>query len=256
MIRLEQIWKTYSMGGQTLHALREVSEQIDAGEFVALIGPSGSGKSTLLNIIGCLDRPSRGSYVLEGRDIATRDPAELAQLRLQQFGFIFQSFHLVPRLSALENVALPMMFAGIGRGERLTRAAAALTAVGLSDWARHRPAELSGGQKQRVAIARATVMRPRLLLADEPTGNLDSASGAQILELLRAHNARGITLLMVTHDPNVARIADRVLVLRDGAILRRVAGREIHDLTELFADVPVTAAANPTSPAPPSEAAP
>jgi putative ABC transport system ATP-binding protein len=235
MIRLEGVWKTYRMGEQELHALRDVNHEIAANEHVAIMGPSGSGKSTLLNIIGCLDRPTRGEYSLEGRLVSSLDDDELAQLRLEKLGFIFQAFHLVPRLDALANVALPMIFAGLSVRERNERAARALESVGLSDWKAHRPAELSGGQKQRVAIARAIVMKPPILLADEPTGNLDSGSGKQILDLLCGLNRAGITLLTVTHDPNVARLADRVLVLRDGQIAKQVAGQNVSDLGALFA---------------------
>ena len=234
MIRLENIWKTYEMGDQKLHALREINEEIRDGEHIALIGPSGSGKSTLLNIIGCLDQPTQGSYSFDGSEIAHRTPQELADIRLHDLGFIFQAFHLVPRLTALENVTLPMLFAGIPKVERLERAKSVLASIGLEPWFNHRPAELSGGQKQRVAIARATVMNPRVLLADEPTGNLDSASGAQVLELLNERNRQGITLITVTHDPNVARQAHRVLVLRDGLIVRRIEGTHLQNLSELF----------------------
>jgi len=235
MIRLEGIWKTYFMGEQRLDALHDVWEEIEAGENIAIMGPSGSGKSTLLNILGCLDRPSQGEYFLDDRPVAELDSDELAHVRLDNIGFIFQSFHLIPRMNALANVALPMIFAGIPMSERNQRAGAALKSVGLEDWADHRPSELSGGQKQRVAIARATVMQPRLLLADEPTGNLDTQSGRQVLEHLGELNRRGLTLLTVTHDPNVARRADRVIVLRDGEIVRRVLGHEVSNLAELFA---------------------
>jgi len=222
------------MGEQTLHALKAVTEEISAGEHVAIIGPSGSGKSTLLNILGCLDKPSRGQYFFDGRAIEALDPDELAQLRLNQVGFIFQSFHLVPRLDALANIELPMTLAGIARTERLERAREALESVGLGDRASHRPAELSGGQKQRVAIARATSMRPRLLLADEPTGNLDTQSGEQILEMLEELNQKGITLAVVTHDPEVARRADRILEMRDGEIVRRISAAEVSDANPIF----------------------
>lgn len=235
MIRLEDVWRTYKMGDQELHALRAVSEEIADGEHVAIMGPSGSGKSTLLNIIGCLDSPTRGRYQLDGREVASLDSDELAHVRLNRIGFIFQSFHLVPRLSALENVELPMLFAGIPPAERRKRAEAALDAVGLSAWAGHRPSELSGGQKQRVAISRATIMGPDLLLADEPTGNLDTRSGAQVLSVLDRLNDEGKTVLVVTHDPNVARHANRVLVLRDGEIFRRVEGSSATELATLFA---------------------
>jgi putative ABC transport system ATP-binding protein len=234
MIRLDRLWKTYEMGGQTLHALRNVELKIEQGEHVAIMGPSGSGKSTLLNILGCLDQPSSGEYFLEGRAVADLDADELASIRSRKIGFVFQAFHLIPRLDALANISIPMLFAGVARNERDERAGRALHAVGLTDWSKHRPAELSGGQKQRIAIARAIVMQPSLLLADEPTGNLDSTSGKQILELLCGLNAQGITLITVTHDPNVARLADRVIVLGDGAILREVEGKSVSSLESLF----------------------
>ncbi len=222
------------MGEQTLHALKAVTEEVSAGEHVAIIGPSGSGKSTLLNILGCLDKPSRGQYFFDGRAIEALDPDELAQLRLNEVGFIFQAFHLVPRLDALANIELPMMLAGIARAERLERAREALESVGLGDRAGHRPAELSGGQKQRVAIARATSMQPRLLLADEPTGNLDTQSGEQILDMLEELSQKGITLAVVTHDPEVARRANRILEMRDGEIVRRVSAAEVSDANPIF----------------------
>lgn len=238
MIRVEEIWRTYQMGDHELHALRGVSERIEDGEYVAIMGPSGSGKSTLLNLLGCLDSPSRGRYFLAEEDVAGLGDDELAETRLRRIGFIFQSFHLVPRLSAVQNVELPMIFAGLSPADRRARAEASLAAVGLSDRTRHRPNELSGGQKQRVAIARATVMNPGLLLADEPTGNLDSRSGAQVLDLLAEMQAAGRTLVVVTHDPAVARRADRVVVLHDGEILKRVASAEVTDLGSLFDAVP------------------
>ncbi|MEZ4331270.1 MAG: ABC transporter ATP-binding protein [Myxococcota bacterium] len=234
MIRVEDVWRTYRMGDHELHALRAIDEEIADGEHVAIMGPSGSGKSTLLNILGCLDSPTRGRYFLDGDDVAQLSDAALAEIRLRRIGFIFQSFHLIARLSALENVALPLVFGGVPPAERRTRAAAALEAVGLADRATHRPSELSGGQKQRVAIARATIMGPRLLLADEPTGNLDSRSGAQVLDVLASLHREGRTLVVVTHDPAVARRADRVIVLRDGAIAKRVAGADVTDLVRLF----------------------
>ena len=236
MIRVEDLWRTYEMGDEELHALRAVTEHIRPGEHVAIMGTSGSGKSTLLNLVGCLDRPTRGSYHLDGHEVGSLDPIELSRIRLHRIGFIFQSFHLVPRLDAVANVELPMIFDGVAPGERRKRAMAALEAVGLGRWARHRPAELSGGQKQRVAIARATIMGPGLLLADEPTGNLDTRSGDQVLALLDQLHRDGMTLVVVTHDPNVARRADRVLVLRDGEIVRRVEGASVTDLAALFAE--------------------
>ena len=235
MIRLEGVSRTYDVGGQPVHALVEVSEEIGAGEHVAIMGPSGSGKSTLLNVIGCLDRPSRGSYWLEGRDVGSLDEAALTLVRRNTIGFVFQFFHLVPRLTAAGNVELPMIFAGVEPGQRHQRSARALNEVGLAERARHRPDQLSGGERQRVALARATVMRPRVILADEPTGNLDTASGRQVLDLLDGMNEQGLTLLVVTHDPTVARRADRILVLVDGRIVRRVPRERIREAVEILA---------------------
>ncbi len=222
------------MGEQTLHALEAVTETFSAGEHVSIIGPSGSGKSTLLNILGCLDKPTRGQYFFDGRAVEGLDPDELAQLRLNEIGFIFQSFHLVPRLDAIANIELPMTLAGIARAERRERAREVLESIGLGNWAGHRPAELSGGQKQRVAIARAISMQPRLMLADEPTGNLDTRSGAQVLDLLEELNRKGITLVVVTHDPEVARRGDRILEMRDGEIVRRLSAAEISAANPIF----------------------
>ncbi len=235
MIELEDVWRTYRMGGEELHALAGVDLDVPAGEHLAVMGPSGSGKSTLLNVVGLLDTATRGRYRLDGREVTSLDDDERSALRREAIGFVFQSYHLVPRLDALGNVALPMVFAGVPRAERLERAEAALERVGLADRMHHRPAELSGGQRQRVCVARATVMGPRLLLADEPTGNLDSASGARVLELLDELNDAGLTLIVVTHDPAVARRADRVIVLDDGRLVRQLAGREVVDLAQLFA---------------------
>jgi putative ABC transport system ATP-binding protein len=234
VIRLEDIWRTFVMGEQTLHALEAVTETISAGEHVSIIGPSGSGKSTLLNIIGCLDKPTRGQYFFDGRAVEGLDPDQLAQLRLNEIGFIFQSFHLVPRLDAIANIELPMTLAGIARAERRERAREVLESIGLGNWAGHRPAELSGGQKQRVAIARAISMQPRLMLADEPTGNLDTRSGAQVLDLLEELNQKAITLVVVTHDPEVARRGDRILEMRDGEIVRRLSAAEISAANPIF----------------------
>ena len=235
MIRLEKICRTYELGGQPVHALVDVDEQVADGEHVAIMGPSGSGKSTLLYLLGCLDRPDSGRYELDGRDVSRLADAELTAVRRNLIGFVFQSFHLVPRLSAAENVELPMVFAGVPRGERRQRAAAALAAVDLADRADHRPDQLSGGERQRVALARAVVMGPRLLLADEPTGNLDTASGRQILDLLERLNDQGATLVVVTHDPSVAARAGRVIVLVDGRIARRLAGADVARTADLFA---------------------
>jgi len=223
VIGLDRVYRTYTMGEQSLNALDGVSEVIETGEYVAVMGPSGSGKSTLLNILGCLDRPTRGVYRLEGQDVGALSDDELSSIRRHKIGFVFQSFHLISRLDAAENVAFPMVFAGVPRPERRERVALALDAVGLAPRAEHRPGEMSGGELQRVAIARAVVMRPRVLLADEPTGNLDTASGRQVMDLLGRLNADGLTLVVVTHDPNVARRANRTLVMRDGRIAQRLS---------------------------------
>src|SRR5688500_12266885 len=227
MIRLRDVSRTFHVGEQPVHALVGVTEHVRPGEYVSLIGPSGSGKSTLLNLLGCLDRPTAGSYTLAGRDVHDLSDAELTAVRRHTIGFVFQFFHLVPRLTAAANVELPMVFAGVPAEERRERVADALEAVGLTDRAHHRPEQLSGGQRQRVAIARATIMRPRLLLADEPTGNLDSVSGRQVIALLERMNREGLTLIVVTHDPAVARRAGRVLVLADGRGAQRVGGGEL-----------------------------
>ncbi len=225
MIRLEGIERAYRVGGQLVRALAGVDLEIAAGEYVSVMGPSGSGKSTLLHILGLLDRPTAGRHLLDGRDVTGLDEEARARLRRETIGFVFQFFHLVPRLNALENVELPMQIAGLAPAERRARAEAALAAVGLADRARHRPDQLSGGQRQRVAIARATVMRPRLILADEPTGNLDRASGREVVELLeRMHRERGITLVVVTHDPELGGRARRRLHMRDGRIREEESG--------------------------------
>lgn len=228
MIELEDVRRSYPMGKEQLLALNGVSDRILTGEYVAVMGPSGSGKSTLLNILGCLDRPTEGRYLLAGREVGTLSPEDLSEVRRHEIGFVFQSFHLVARLTAAENVALPMVLAGVPEGERRSRVADALEAVGLAGRADHRPNEMSGGECQRVAIARATVMRPRVLLADEPTGNLDTANGEQIMQLLESMNAQGLTLVVVTHDPSIGRRSDSVLVLRDGEVVERVAGAAFH----------------------------
>jgi len=220
VIRLEGVSRTFEIGGEPLHALSDVTEHIRVGEHVAIMGPSGSGKSTLLNVIGCLDRPTAGRYWLDGREVSALDDEALTLVRRHTIGFVFQSFHLVPRLTAVENVELPMLFAGTDPNERRARAAAALATVGLSDRAAHRPSQLSGGERQRVALARAMVMGPRVLLADEPTGNLDSASGGLVLDHLDALHAGGLTLVVVTHDPTVADRAERTLHMMDGRVVR------------------------------------
>ena len=227
MIELDHVSRLYTMGEEPLRALNDVSEVIEAGEYVAVMGPSGSGKSTMLNILGCLDRPNEGVYRLDGDDVGALSEDEVSAIRRHKIGFVFQTFHLVPRLTAAENVAFPMVFAGVPRGERSERVAAALAAVGLARRATHRPAELSGGECQRVAIARAMVMRPQVLLADEPTGNLDSVAGRQVMDLLEEMNAGGLTLLVVTHDPAVAARASRVLIMKDGRIVERASGTSL-----------------------------
>jgi len=218
MIRLDGISRTFDVGGQPVHALVDVHEEIAAGEHLAIMGPSGSGKSTLLHILGCLDRPDRGVYELLGRDVSRLDEADLSLVRRYTIGFVFQFFHLVPRLTALENVELPMLFAGIAAAERRERAMGRLRAVGLEPRAAHRPDQLSGGERQRVAIARALVNEPSLLLADEPTGNLDSRTGREILGLFHKIHGQGNTIIMVTHDREVANQAQRIIHIRDGQI--------------------------------------
>lgn len=216
MISLRGISRTYDVGGRPVRALRDFDLDIGAGEYVSIMGPSGSGKSTLLNIVGCLDRPNSGSYKLDGEETADLSETELSRVRRHKIGFVFQFFHLVPRLTAVENVELPMVFAGTDASERRERAAHAIGSVGLADRMHHRPDQLSGGERQRVAVARAMVMDPAILLADEPTGNLDSASGAEIVELIETMNAHGLTLLVVTHDPAIGGRARRRIRLADG----------------------------------------
>ncbi len=218
IIEAEGLTKMYRMGRTEVHALRGVDLRVRAGEFVALMGPSGSGKSTLMHLLGCLDKPTAGTYCLEGRDVSALSDDERARLRGHRIGFVFQTFNLLPRLDALGNVALPLLYQGNTPGVE-QRAAEALTRVGLADRLRHRPAELSGGERQRVAIARALVTDPALILADEPTGNLDSQTGADILSLLAALHADGRTVLVVTHDADVAAYARRVLHMLDGRLV-------------------------------------
>ncbi|HRE18675.1 MAG TPA: ABC transporter ATP-binding protein [Rhodocyclaceae bacterium] len=220
LIQLAAIERIFHLGDSSVHALARLDLTIAKGEYVAVIGPSGSGKSTLLNLLGLLDRPDAGSYHLEGRDVTTLSADEQAQVRRERIGFVFQSFHLVPRLTAAENIALPMVLAGYPAAERKARVAEALKAFGLDNRADHRPDQLSGGQRQRVAIARATVMRPALLLADEPTGNLDRATGDEVIRLLEELNSRGVTLIIVTHDQTLAARAHRQVVMQDGQVIR------------------------------------
>jgi len=218
LIEIASLAKEYPMGDEPVAVLRDITFSIDEGEFVAIMGPSGSGKSTLMNIVGCLDVPSSGTYRLAGRDVGRLDERDLARIRNADVGFVFQSFNLLPRATALVNVELPLVYRGIGKRERRSRALAAIETVGLADRRNHRPSQLSGGQCQRVAVARALVTRPRLLLADEPTGNLDTATANEILDLFEEIHARGNTVVLVTHERYVAEHAERVILLRDGQI--------------------------------------
>jgi putative ABC transport system ATP-binding protein len=234
VIRLENVHKTYDLGEVQVHALRGVTLSIESGEFVAVMGASGSGKSTLMNILGCLDRPSRGHYFLDGTDVSQRSKVELARIRNRKLGFVFQQFNLLSRTSALENVELPTIYAGIPPEERANRAKLALERVGLGERAHHYPSQLSGGQQQRVAIARALVNRPQILLADEPTGNLDSRTSVEIMDILqRLNDDEGLTVVLVTHEHDIAQYAKRGLEFRDGKLRRderirnRAVAREI-----------------------------
>jgi len=223
LIALEHVTKVYRMGDMEVRALRGVSLDIGEGEFVAVMGASGSGKSTLMNIVGCLDRPTAGRYLLQGQEVSNLSRNELAEIRNRTIGFVFQSFNLLARTSALENVELPLIYADTGNRERHARAKDALGRVGLGDRAHHHPNQLSGGQQQRVAIARALVSRPKLILADEPTGNLDSRSSVEIMALFQELGRSGITIALVTHEPDIAQFASRVIVVRDGRIKSDVA---------------------------------
>ena len=220
MISLAGISRTFEVGGRPVEALRGIDLEVPAGDYLAIMGPSGSGKTTLLTILGCLDRPTTGSYRLDGQEVAGLDDTQLSLVRRHKIGFVFQTFHLVPRLTAQANVELPMIFAEVPHAERAERARRALGAVGLAERVDHRPDQLSGGERQRVAIARAVVMGPSILLADEPTGNLDTKSGREVVELLERMNADGLTLVVVTHDPNLGARARRRLRLVDGAAVR------------------------------------
>jgi putative ABC transport system ATP-binding protein len=218
LIRLEDIWKTYTMGSEEVHALRGVNLAIRRNEYVAIMGPSGSGKSTLMNLIGCLDTPTRGDYFLAGRKVSDLDDDQLARIRNREIGFVFQTFHLLARATALRNVELPLVYSGISAAERRASALRALEEVELAQRARHRPNELSGGQRQRVAIARALVTRPSLLLADEPTGNLDSKTSAEILDLFDRLHGGGNTVILVTHEHDIALRARRIVTIHDGQV--------------------------------------
>ncbi len=219
VIQASDLTKDYARGSSVVHALRSVSLDVHRGEFVAIMGPSGSGKSTFMNLLGCLDRPTSGSYVLDGEEVSALHPAALADLRSRKLGFIFQGFNLLPRMNALENVALPMVYAGVSSAVRERRAQVALEAVGLGSRIHHRPNEMSGGQQQRVAIARSLVNAPSLILADEPTGNLDSRTSVEIMAILQRLNQAGATIVLVTHERDIAQHCSRTVVFKDGAVL-------------------------------------
>lgn len=244
VIELDHLHKTYTMGDVEVHALRGVSLTIREGEFVAIMGASGSGKSTMMNIIGCLDRPTRGTYTLDGQDVSELSKDERADIRSQKIGFVFQGFNLLSRTSAIENVELPMLYASIDASERQRRATEALTSVGLVGREQNHPNQLSGGQQQRVAIARSLVNQPALILADEPTGNLDSRTSVEVMEIFqRLNRERGITLVLVTHEPDIAEYAQRVIVFKDGRIKKdyqienqRDASEELRNLPPVEAD--------------------
>ncbi|TXF90829.1 ABC transporter ATP-binding protein [Neolewinella aurantiaca] len=227
VIQIHDLTKTYIMGQTKVHALRGIELLINTNEYVALMGPSGSGKSTLMNLLGCLDTPTAGRYALDGKDVSKMDDTELARIRNEKIGFVFQTFNLLPRQTTLENVALPLVYAGISRKEREARAHEVLTSVGLGDRTGHRPNELSGGQRQRVAIARALVNNPKIILADEPTGNLDTKTSIEIMEIFEKIQAEGNTVIVVTHEPDIAEHAHRIVRLRDGYVESDERNKEI-----------------------------
>jgi len=218
MINVNSVHKSYDLGETSVHALRGVTFSIEKGEFVSIMGPSGSGKSTLMNIVGCLDTPSEGTYLLNQRNVGKLDEEQLARIRNQEIGFIFQQFHLLPRSTALENVTLPLKYASVQRAEQLSRAEEVLNKVGLNDRLSHKPTELSGGEQQRVAIARALVNSPSILFADEPTGNLDSKTGKEVLEIFKELNGKGQTIVAITHEKEIAKQSQRTLTIKDGEI--------------------------------------
>ena len=239
VLRVEDVHKYYEMGETRVHALRGVSVEVERGGFVAIMGASGSGKSTLMNILGCLDRPSAGRYLLEGVDVSGLDKKTLAGIRNRKLGFVFQGFNLLARTTALENTALPTLYTKIDATERVTRSLEALTLVGLADRASHFPSQMSGGQQQRVAIARALVNHPAILLADEPTGNLDSRTSIEIMEVLQNLNDGGLTIVMVTHEHDIAQFAKRILVFRDGTIRKDEPVRDRPRASDVLRTLPV-----------------
>jgi len=239
VIQLDHIHKTYTMGDVQVHALRGVSLTIREGEFVAIMGASGSGKSTMMNIVGCLDRPTKGTYILDGQDVSEMSKDERADIRSHKIGFVFQGFNLLSRTSALENVELPMLYAGVSSGQRHERAMASLAAVGLAGREQNHPNQLSGGQQQRVAVARALVNNPALILADEPTGNLDSRTSIEVMEIFqRLNRERGITLVLVTHEPDIAQYATRIVVFKDGKIKKDSQVEDQRDAAEELKNLP------------------
>jgi putative ABC transport system ATP-binding protein len=240
VIHADRLYKTYKMGDFEVHALRGASLVVRRGEFLAIMGPSGSGKSTMMNIVGCLDRPTKGKYHLDGVDVSTLSKPKLADIRNQRVGFVFQSFNLVPRTSALENVELPLIYAGIGSAERIRRAREALATVGLADRERNMPNQLSGGQQQRVALARALVNNPSLILADEPTGALDTRTSVEVMEIFqRLNRERNLTVILVTHEPDIAQYAERVVHFRDGRIRADIEVADRRNAEDVLKDLPL-----------------
>ncbi|WP_230679860.1 ABC transporter ATP-binding protein [Pontibacter rufus] len=235
IIETHDISKIYRMGSETIHALKSVTINISKGEYVAFMGPSGSGKSTLMNIIGCLDTPTAGTYILNGHDVSNMTDNELAEVRNKEIGFVFQTFNLLPRQSSLDNVALPLIYAGYNKSQRDEMAQMALESVGLGNRGKHKPNELSGGQRQRVAIARALINNPSIILADEPTGNLDTKTSYEIMELFENLHAKGNTIIMVTHEEDIARYAHRIVRLRDGLVESDVLNEDIVTAAKLQA---------------------